>query len=77
MALQGPFFGKRDEPAPTTPPRGTSSSLGGTSSLGSASGASAQPFAAPSSASVLTSETRAMASECTSAARLKLPKPPA
>ena len=51
MALQGPFFGKRDEPAPTTPPRGTSSSLGGTSSLGSASGASAQPFAAPSSAS--------------------------
>ena len=47
MALQGPFFGKRDEPAPTTPPRGTSSSLGGTSSLGSASGASAQPFAAP------------------------------
>ena len=51
MALQGPFFGKRDEPAPTTQPRGTSSSLGGTSSLGSASGASAQPFAAPSSAS--------------------------
>ena len=51
MALQGPFFGKRDEPAPTTPPRGTSSALGGTSSLGSASGASAQPFAAPSSAS--------------------------
>ena len=51
MALQGPFFGKRDEPAPTTPPRGTSSSLGGTSSPGSASGVSAQPFAAPSSAS--------------------------
>ena len=51
MALQGPFFGKRDAPAPPPPPRGTSSSLGGTSSLGSASGASAQPFAAPSSAS--------------------------
>ena len=51
MALQGPFFGKRDEPAPTTPPRGTSSSLGGTSSLGSATGAGTQPFAAPSTAS--------------------------
>ena len=48
MALQGPFFGKRDEPAPTTPPRGTSSSLGGTSSLGSAgANAGAQPFSAP------------------------------
>ncbi|MEZ5607648.1 MAG: polymer-forming cytoskeletal protein [Burkholderiaceae bacterium] len=46
MALQGPFFGKRDtdpNPAPTRP---TGSTLGGTSSLGSA-GSSAQPFAAP------------------------------
>ena len=44
MALQGPFFGKREEPtAPRTP---GSSTLGGTSSLGSAS-SSAQPFSAP------------------------------
>lgn len=44
MALQGPFFGKREEPtAPRTP---GSSALGGTSSLGSAS-SSAQPFSAP------------------------------
>ena len=43
MALQGPFFGKREEPtAPRTP---GSSTLGGTSSLGSAS-SSAQPFSA-------------------------------
>ena len=47
MALQGPFFGKRDpDPTPTRP---AGSSLGGTSSLGSAGG-SAQPFAAPASA---------------------------
>jgi cytoskeletal protein CcmA (bactofilin family) len=46
MALQGPFFGKREEPAsPRTP---GSSTLGGTSSLGSAgSASSAQPFSAP------------------------------
>ena len=44
MALQGPFFGKREEPtAPRTP---GSSTLGGTSSLGSAS-SSALPFSAP------------------------------
>ena len=46
MALQGPFFGKRDEP---TTPRGPGSSpLAGTSALGSAGAAGAQPFAAPS-----------------------------
>lgn len=46
MALQGPFFGKR-ESEPLTP-RSPSSSLGGASSLGSVSSASsAQPFAAP------------------------------
>jgi cytoskeletal protein CcmA (bactofilin family) len=48
MALQGPFFGKRDEP---TTPRGPGSSpLTGTSALGSAGAAGAQPFAAPSAA---------------------------
>ncbi len=46
MALQGPFFGKREEPA-TTPRTPGSPALGGTSSLGSAS--SAQPFSAPPS----------------------------
>ena len=46
MALQGPFFGKRDEPTPARAPG--SSSLGGTSSLGSAgSSSSAQPFNTP------------------------------
>ena len=46
MALQGPFFGKRDEP---TSPRGPGSTpLSGTSALGSAGAAGAQPFAAPS-----------------------------
>ena len=46
MALQGPFFGKRDEP--TTPRSPATSSLGGTSSLGSAGAVSgAQPFASP------------------------------
>ena len=46
MALQGPFFGKREsEPLSHRSP---SSSLGGASSLGSAGSApSAQPFAAP------------------------------
>lgn len=49
MALQGPFFGKREEPtAPRTP---GSSALGGTSSLGSAS-SSAQPFSAPAATPV-------------------------
>ena len=49
MALQGPFFGKREEPtAPRTP---GSSTLGGTSSLGSAS-SSAQPFFAPAATPV-------------------------
>ena len=43
MALQGPFFGKRDEPTPARAPG--SSALGGTSSLGSAgASSSAQPF---------------------------------
>ena len=44
MALQGPFFGKREEPG--TPRTPGNPALGGTSSLGSAS--SAQPFSAPS-----------------------------
>ena len=48
MALQGPFFGKRDEP--TTPSGPGSSPLTGTSALGSAGAAGAQPFAAPSAA---------------------------
>ena len=49
MALQGPFFGKREEPtAPRTP---GSSTLGGTSSLGSAI-SSAQPFSAPAATPV-------------------------
>ena len=48
MALQGPFFGKRDEPTPARAPG--SSSLGGTSSLGSAGSTSAQPFNAPAPA---------------------------
>src|SRR5574337_1760446 len=44
MALQGPFFAKREpEPTPTRP---AGSPVGGTSSLGSA-GSSAQSFAAP------------------------------
>ncbi|MDO5692015.1 MAG: polymer-forming cytoskeletal protein [Pseudomonadota bacterium] len=49
MALQGPFFGKReDAPLPRAP--GTST-LGGTSSLGSANGiGGAQPFASAASA---------------------------
>lgn len=48
MALQGPFFGKRDaEPTPTTPGRPAGgSTLGGASALGSA-GSSAQGFGAP------------------------------
>lgn len=51
MALQGPFFGKRDESTPTRAPG--SSALGGTSSLGSAgSASSAQPFSTPASAPV-------------------------
>lgn len=46
MALQGPFFGKRDS-EPLTP-RSPSSSLGGASSLGSVgSASSAQSFATP------------------------------
>ena len=47
MALQGPFFGKRDDAAAPRAPG--ASSLGGTSSLGSAGGGAgaAQPFAAP------------------------------
>ena len=47
MALQGPFFGKRDEP--TTPRSPGTSTLGGGSSLGSAGMAapSSQPFASP------------------------------
>ena len=45
MALQGPFFGKRDN-EPATAARPGATPAGGTSSLGSA-GASAQPFAAP------------------------------
>lgn len=54
MALQGPFFGKR-ESEPLTP-RSTSSSFGSASSLGSAgSTAGSQPFtASPASASAAT-----------------------
>ncbi len=48
MALQGPFFGKRDN-EPATPAR-PGATPGGASSLGSA-GASAQPFAAPGASS--------------------------
>ncbi|MCB2070127.1 MAG: polymer-forming cytoskeletal protein, partial [Ottowia sp.] len=48
MALNGPFFGKRDaEPTPPARPP-AASGLGGTSSLGSAgANAGAQPFSAP------------------------------
>lgn len=54
MALQGPFFGKR-ESEPLTP-RSPSSSFGSSSSLGSASNsAGAQPFAATSAAASATS----------------------
>ena len=52
MALQGPFFGKRDEPTPARAPG--SSALGGTSSLGSAgTSSSAQPFSAAAAAPAL------------------------
>ena len=47
MALQGPFFGKRE---PETPTRNPSSTLGGASSLGSAGSAAAMPFAPPTAA---------------------------
>jgi hypothetical protein len=66
MALQGPFFGKRDtDPTPTRP---AGSPLGGTSSLGSA--AAAQPFAAPVPAGASTSPLAAApaASRCPTAA---------
>ena len=54
MALQGPFFGKREEPGSTPRTPGTST-LGGTSSLGSAgSSSSAQPFSAPASTPAVT-----------------------
>ncbi|HOB66934.1 polymer-forming cytoskeletal protein [Ottowia sp.] len=53
MALQGPFFGKRDEPTPARNP--SPAPLGGTSSLGSAGAASAaQPFSAPVNAPAAT-----------------------
>lgn len=57
MALQGPFFGKREaEPTPTTPARPAGgSTLGGASTLGSAGAAGAQPFGAPAAANPLTS----------------------
>jgi len=63
MALQGPFFGKR-ESEPLTP-RSPSSSFGSASSLGSAgSTANAQPFAASSAAaSVANAPAPAAASE--------------
>ena len=50
MALQGPFFGKRDDSAAPRAPG--ASTLGGTSSLGSASGSSSgvQSFTAPAAA---------------------------
>ena len=54
MALQGPFFGKREEPTtPTTSRTPGTSTFGGTSSLGSAgSNTAAQPFSAPVSSPV-------------------------
>ena len=63
MALQGPFFGKRDEP--TQPRAPGSAPLGGTSSLGSAGSASgsAQPFAAPVSPSTATTPSAAATTE--------------
>ena len=67
MALQGPFFGKRDpDPTPTRP---AGSSLGGTSSLGSAGG-SAQPFAAPASAGTPASALAAAPAVAESGAKL-------
>ena len=69
MALQGPFFGKRDEPA--TPPRTPgSSALGGTSSLGSAGSASAQPFSAPVSSPAASAATTSSAAGSESGAKL-------
>ena len=54
MALQGPFFGKRDEPAPTPARHPGQAPLGGTSTLGSAgASAAAQPFAAPAASATL------------------------
>lgn len=59
MALQGPFFGKRDQ-APT-PTRPGATPLGGTSSLGSAGGPAATPFAGPTSAGASTASAAAEA----------------
>ena len=60
MALQGPFFGKREEPTP--PARNPAgSSLGGTSSLGSAGSASPLTTAAPVAAPVASSAPAAAA----------------
>ena len=64
MALQGPFFGKRE--SETLNPRNpASNSLGGTSSLGSVSGATAtQPFSAsPTSAPAAATSAAAAATE--------------
>ncbi len=61
MALQGPFFGKRDEPTPARAPG--SSSLGGTSSLGSAGTSStAQPAFAPAAPAATSSPVAAVES---------------
>ena len=59
MALQGPFFGKRDN-EPATPTRPAGGTHGGASSLGSAGG-SAQPFASPASAGAAASPLAAAA----------------
>ncbi len=66
MALQGPFFGKRDEPAPTRSP---GSSLGSASTLGSAGGgASGLATAIPPTAPAASAATAAGSGE--SSARL-------
>ncbi|MET4578026.1 bactofilin family protein [Ottowia thiooxydans] len=63
MALQGPFFGKRDS-EPLNPRSPASNSLGGTSSLGSASGVSAaQPFSASATNAPAAAATAAPAAE--------------
>lgn len=58
MALQGPFFGKRE--ADPTPTRPAGSTLGGGSSLGSA-GASTQPFGAPATSPAASAQAPAAA----------------
>ena len=72
MALQGPFFGKRDaEPTPTTHARPTGgSTLGGTSTLGSAGSTGAQPFGASAPGNPLASAPPAAPAGSDSSAKL-------